>query len=245
MTEVDADSDEETREANEVEAGSGSMAGKAVQEEEEEKQKKELDLDTYDGSSKIQFPQAESKVMGGEISRYSEKQENDIIAEITNFVKAAHVTYTIKGFDRQGEFEVLRRYSEFHSFHAALSSRFPGLYIPSIPPKKAVGNTDVNFVIERRYFLDRFLSLLCEIDYLAWSEEFKLFLRHSFEYDKVSTAHGRPWPLCLKYRMSTWSTSTDLSSICKSCRRTRCPGAPTRSATSLLLLKRARDFYKR
>lgn len=40
-------------------------------------------------------------------------------------------------------------------------------------------------MIERRYFLDRFLSLICEVDYLAQSEEFKLFLRHSFEYDKV------------------------------------------------------------
>lgn len=100
-------------------------------------------------------------------------------------MKGAHVTYTIKGYDRQGEFEALRRYSEFHSFHNALVNRYPGLYIPPIPPKKAVGNTDMNFVIERRYFLDRFLSLICEVDYLAQSEEFKLFLRHSFEYDKV------------------------------------------------------------
>lgn len=40
-------------------------------------------------------------------------------------------------------------------------------------------------MVERRYFLDRFLSELTEIDYLAWSEEFKLFCRHSFEIDKA------------------------------------------------------------
>ena len=27
-----------------------------------------------------------------------------IMAEITTFVKAAHVTYTVKGFDKKGEF---------------------------------------------------------------------------------------------------------------------------------------------
>lgn len=108
------------------------------------------------------------------------------MAEITTFVKSSHVTYTVKGFDRKGEFESFRRYSEFHSLHQALCNRFPGLYIPGIPPKKAMGNTDMGFIIERRFFLDRFLSLVSEIDYLAFSEEFKAFLRVPGDFDKVS-----------------------------------------------------------
>ena len=98
------------------------------------------------------------------------EKECEVMAEITTFVKSAHVTYTVKGFDRKGEFEVFRRYSEFYSLHQALTNRFPGLYVPGIPPKKALGNSDMAFIIERRFFLDRFLSLVCEIDYLAFSE---------------------------------------------------------------------------
>lgn len=49
-----------------------------------------------------------------------------------------------------------------------------------------MGNTDMGFIIERRYFLDRFLSLVCEIDYLAFCEEFNLFLRNSADFDKVN-----------------------------------------------------------
>jgi hypothetical protein len=28
--------------------------------------------------------------------------------------------------------------------------------VPNIPPKKAVGNKDIGFVVERRYYLERF-----------------------------------------------------------------------------------------
>jgi sorting nexin-1/2 len=38
----------------------------------------------------------------------------------------------------------------------ALSSNWPGIYIPSVPPKKAIGNKDIEFIVERRYFLERF-----------------------------------------------------------------------------------------
>lgn len=33
------------------------------------------------------------------------EKECEIMAEITTFTKATHVTYTVKGFDRKGEFE--------------------------------------------------------------------------------------------------------------------------------------------
>lgn len=48
-----------------------------------------------------------------------------------------------------------------------------------------MGNTDMSFIIERRYFLDRFLSLVCEIDYLGFSDEFVSFLRDAGDFDKV------------------------------------------------------------
>lgn len=54
---------------------------------------------------------------------------------------------------------------------------YPGLFVPGIPPKKAVGNKDIEFVIERRYFLERFFMQLSEIPYLIDTFEMKIFAR--------------------------------------------------------------------
>jgi hypothetical protein len=49
-----------------------------------------------------------------------------------------HHTYTVRGKDRYGEFEVQRRYKEFYLFREILLQRFYGLYIPPVPKKKIV-----------------------------------------------------------------------------------------------------------
>ena len=54
------------------------------------------------------------------------------------------------------------------------------MYIPAVPPKKAVGNKDVQFIIERRYFLERFLKQISQLPYLMNSEEFRIFARPEF-----------------------------------------------------------------
>jgi hypothetical protein len=46
-----------------------------------------------------------------------------------------------------------------------------------MPPKKAVGNKDVNFIIERRYFLERFLKQISQYSILINSQEFRIFTR--------------------------------------------------------------------
>jgi sorting nexin-1/2 len=71
----------------------------------------------------------------------------------------------------------MRRYNEFHSLRSLLCSRWPGLFVPSIPPKKAVGNKDVLFIVERRYFLERFLKQMSQYSILLNSEEFRIFAR--------------------------------------------------------------------
>ena len=43
--------------------------------------------------------------------------------------------YNIVGYDSLGEINVLRRYSEFDLFRSCIFSRYPGLYIPPLPPK--------------------------------------------------------------------------------------------------------------
>ena len=47
-----------------------------------------------------------------------------------------HTVYKMTGKDHLGEFEGVRRYSHFNLFREILITRFPGLYIPPMPPKK-------------------------------------------------------------------------------------------------------------
>jgi sorting nexin-1/2 len=76
-----------------------------------------------------------------------------------------------------GPFDGNRRYNHFHALRNTLSQNYPGIFIPGIPPKKAVGNKDIDFVIERRYFLERFFLQLSTINYLRKVKEMEIFAR--------------------------------------------------------------------
>jgi len=88
-----------------------------------------------------------------------------------------YVVYTITGQDNEGTFEVFRRYKEFDIFRTVLITRFPGLYVPPIPPKKAMDKTDKRLVEERSQLLNLFIKQLVRCPYLYESEEFRLFIR--------------------------------------------------------------------
>ena len=51
-----------------------------------------------------------------------------------------------------------------------------GFYIPPIPHKKALGNTEQEFVKKRWFYLNKFLHSLCELEYLWASKELSIFL---------------------------------------------------------------------
>lgn len=53
-----------------------------------------------------------------------------------------------------------------------------------------MGNKDIEFVIERMYFLERFLLNISDIEYLKSCDETKIFVRHelsgsTIEIDKL------------------------------------------------------------
>jgi hypothetical protein len=50
-----------------------------------------------------------------------------------------YVQYYVKGKDRLGEWEGQRRYNHFFFLHDILMQRWPGVYLPRLPPKKAIG----------------------------------------------------------------------------------------------------------
>ena len=67
-----------------------------------------------DGTAKQRFTVASQKIFASSALKRKDvllEKECEVMAEITTFVKAAHVTYTVQGFDRKGNFEVTRRYS--------------------------------------------------------------------------------------------------------------------------------------
>jgi hypothetical protein len=123
--------------------------------------------------------------------------------EVLDPQKGAHVTYTIKGYDNEGPFEGMRRYTDFHKLRLSLTARMPGVYIPPIPPKQAFGNKNDKFLEERGYFMVRFLKLICRIPYIIKSDEFKCFSRPSGEIDKTLDFLPKTTPESLYERLTT------------------------------------------
>ena len=72
-----------------------------------------------------------------------------------------------------------KRYSDFYLLRAALREKWPGYYIPAIPPKKALGNLDPDFIRARLSFLDNFVKQLGQYTFLVESFEFSCFVRNS------------------------------------------------------------------
>jgi hypothetical protein len=81
---------------------------------------------------------------------------------------------------------VFRRYTDFVWLRNVLVKAFPGIFIPPLPEKKALGNKDSTFVESRRLDLQRWLARIVARDFLADHEGVALFLHRatsSFEDD--------------------------------------------------------------
>ena len=124
---------------------------------------------------------------------------------VTNPMKVGgHIKYTVTGVDGDGEFEEVRRFSQFFTLKQVLSVRWPGVYIPALPEKKLVGNNDDKFIEERRSLLERFMKEIGKHDYIIHSREFKLFARERGEVEKILSALPKQTPMQVleKYRLN-------------------------------------------
>lgn len=124
---------------------------------------------------------------------------------VTNPIKlGGHIKYTVTGVDADGPFEEVRRFSQFFALKHALSQRWPGVYIPSLPEKKLVGNNDDKFVEERRSLLERFMREIAKHDYIVHSKEFKIFARDKGEVEKIlnNLTKQTPMQILEKYRLN-------------------------------------------
>jgi hypothetical protein len=59
---------------------------------------------------------------------------------------SSYTLYTIRGEDKQGTFEYDKRYSDFDHTRVLLLERWPGCFIPPLPRKKVIGNSDAIFI---------------------------------------------------------------------------------------------------
>ena len=113
---------------------------------------------------------------------FNQEQNNDLIDDATeqdfqcinpqNPPGQKHIVYTCKGVDSNGAWEGPRRFSEFYKLHEKLTIRWPGIPIPELPPKKSIGNKDIKFINERRFYLERFLKKMAQFPFMLESPEF-------------------------------------------------------------------------
>ena len=85
----------------------------------------------------------------------------------------SYICYTMDGTDVTEQ--LTRRYSDFFALYEKLLQRWPGIYIPRIPPKKITGNTTPAVIKTRMRLLNRFCLNLSNIDYLYRAEETNIF----------------------------------------------------------------------
>jgi sorting nexin-29 len=76
----------------------------------------------------------------------------------------SHHVYQIYVRIKDEEWNVYRRYSQFHSLHKTLRKKYQILNTFDFPPKKTIGNKDSKVVQERRKKLEHYLRSL--INYL-------------------------------------------------------------------------------
>lgn len=163
-----------------------------------EEESKEVPLDDTKGG-KTEVPLGEK---GGKMRKTSEAFTIQVhCPELrgTNMVNKHHayritspVLYTSSvgtaAADDGMSHEVFRRYNDFVWLRTELTSQFPGVFIPPLPPKKFIGHTAGQFVAERQKLLGRFLNNCERLRFLRKSNAFRIFLteHNSEEFERRS-----------------------------------------------------------
>lgn len=120
----------------------------------------EVSAEVYEGSSSVLMNDAEYKF------KVSDPVE-----------QGGTIFYDCKGEDSQGAWDCKHRYSEFDILYTTLVRRWPCIPIPSLPPKKAMGNKDTTHLQDRQFYLNRWLRKLSRFSFVMESDEFKTFSR--------------------------------------------------------------------
>ena len=85
----------------------------------------------------------------------------------------SHAEYVLKGTVITSD--IIRRYSDFYLLREKIVHRWPCIFIPELPPKKATGNLEKAFLMQRMRLLNHFLDRLTEISDVFNAEEVRMF----------------------------------------------------------------------
>ena len=105
---------------------------------------------------------------------------------VLNDAMIKYVTYTLAGRSINQD-HLIRRFSDFFALREKLVERWPGIFIPSIPPKKAVGNLEPKNVDHRMRKLNDFCYKLSHYSFLMNSEEVQMFQTATGDCGKAIT----------------------------------------------------------
>ena len=71
---------------------------------------------------------------------------------------------------------IYRRFSDFYSLREKLVERWPGLYIPNLPPKLTVGNLEKKVIEMRTRVINDFCHKISKFKFILDSDELQIFL---------------------------------------------------------------------
>ena len=80
---------------------------------------------------------------------------------------------------------IYRRFSDFYSLREKLVERWPGIYIPNLPPKVAVGNLEKKVIETRTRVINDFCHKISKFKFIVDSEALQIFLIKSIDVSKV------------------------------------------------------------
>ena len=88
--------------------------------------------------------------------------------------KKSYVQYKVTG-DLVKE-PIYRRFSDFYSLREKLVERWPGLYIPNLPPKLTMGNLEKKVIEMRTRVINDFCHKISKFNFILDSDELQIFL---------------------------------------------------------------------
>lgn len=106
---------------------------------------------------------------------YSDKSAADVWSVSEPTRELDHHKYWLRGTYQDKEFKKWRRFRHFDKLRDILVIKYPALYVPPLPKKKAINNLSEDNTQERCFVLNRFIKQLVLCPYLLESEEFRVF----------------------------------------------------------------------
>lgn len=135
----------------------------------------ELENEEYDDEEDRNLSEND-KAIKETVTGITVKVDNPQIKDGGTFAKN-YTVYDVSGSDKNGSFNVKRRYNEFNKLRAKLLENWPWYFIPPIPEKKSTGNTDPAFIKQRQHMLNHFMERCARMPHIFYSDEIQAFLR--------------------------------------------------------------------